>query len=183
MDNIEIRTYHKKEFNGTQEKAAHFLLNLDEERKTFWGADIPNQNYKELVDDLIDTTFVFIVAYENDELVGLVGMFRPRGLFYRILPLFRGYIVVKKSHQGRGIGTKLTHVQAEIMTELFAYNFSIIDKDNAPIRRINKKHGFITVHIDSRYHYSIKTYNKLLSFLDPLFIPLSKAIIRFRFNE
>lgn len=183
MDNIEIRSYQKKEINGIREKVIDFLINLDEEKKTFWGADIPKKSYQDVIGDLVDITFILIVAYEKDDIVGLTGIYKPQGLFYKFLPFVRVYIVVKKDYQGRGIGTNLSQVNADVMRDLYNYEFSIVNKDNTSMRRINKKYGYITVHMDSRYHYSIKTYNNLMSYLRPFIVPLSKVILRLRFNK
>lgn len=106
----------------------------------FWSYNILKQ-------ELENENTTYIVAKENNEVVGFAGM------SVCIDEATLNNIVVKKSCRGRGIGGELLESLIEICSDLDMKTFTLeVDVSNEPAINLYKKFGFKNLGIRKKYY-------------------------------
>lgn len=106
----------------------------------FWSYNILKQ-------ELENEKTTYVVAKENNEIVGFAGMM----IFMDEATL--NNIVVKKSCRGRGIGGELLEALIEICTDLNSKTFTLeVNTSNTPAIKLYEKFGFQNLGIRKKYY-------------------------------
>lgn len=106
----------------------------------FWSYNILKQELKNK-----NTTYV--VAKENNEIVGFAGM------MFCMDEATLNNIVVKKSCRGRGIGGELLEALIELCTEQNMKTFTLeVNALNTPAIKLYEKFGFKNLGIRKKYY-------------------------------
>lgn len=106
----------------------------------FWSYNILKQ-------ELENEKTTYVVAKENNEIVGFAGMM----IFMDEATL--NNIVVKKSCRGRGIGGELLEALIEICTDLNLKTFTLeVNTSNTPAIKLYEKFGFQNLGIRKKYY-------------------------------
>lgn len=106
----------------------------------FWSYNILKQ-------ELENEKTTYVVAKENNEIVGFAGMM----VFMDEATL--NNIVVKKSCRGRGIGGELLEALIEICADLNLKTFTLeVNTSNTPAFKLYEKFGFQNLGIRKKYY-------------------------------
>ena len=106
----------------------------------FWSYNILKQ-------ELENEKTTYVVAKENNEIVGFAGMM----VFMDEATL--NNIVVKKSCRGRGIGGELLEALIEICADLNMKSFTLeVNVSNIPAIKLYEKFGFQNLGIRKKYY-------------------------------
>lgn len=104
-------------------------------------------SYNVLKQELENENTTYIVAKENDEVVGFAGI----SICFDEATL--NNIVVKKSCRGRGIGGELLETLIEICADLNAKSFTLeVATSNEPAIHLYEKFGFKNLGIRKKYY-------------------------------
>ena len=116
---------------------------LQEQFDEFWNANVL---YKELENPLSD----YVVAIENDEVVGYAGLWQP---------IDEGHItniVTKKDKRGNHIGTKMLEAIINLAKNKNLKSVTLeVNEHNEPAIRLYKKYNFIEVGKRTKYYNNI----------------------------
>ena len=106
----------------------------------FWSYNILKQ-------ELENEKTTYVVAKENNEIVGFAGMM----IFMDEATL--NNIVVKKSCRGRGIGGELLEALIEVCADLNMKSFTLeVNVSNIPAIKLYEKFGFQNLGIRKKYY-------------------------------
>ena len=113
------------------------LEDLEQMKDTLYS-DFDNfWSYNVLKQELENKNTTYIVAKENDEVVGFAG------LSTCLDEATLNNIVVKKSHRNRGIGGELLESLIELCSELRIRTFTLeVNTENEPAIHLYEKFGF-----------------------------------------
>ena len=123
------------------------LEDLEQMKNTLYS-DFDNfWSYNVLKQELENKNTTYIVAKENDEVVGFAG------LSTCLDEATLNNIVVKKSHRNRGIGGELLEALIELCSELRMKTFTLeVDTENEPAIHLYEKFGFENLGIRKKYY-------------------------------
>ena len=123
------------------------LEDLEQMKDTLYS-DFDNfWSYNVLKQELENKNTTYIVAKENDEVVGFAG------LSTCLDEATLNNIVVKKSHRNRGIGGELLEALVELCSELRMRTFTLeVDTENAPAIHLYEKFGFKNLGVRKKYY-------------------------------
>ena len=123
------------------------LEDLEQMKDTLYS-DFDNfWSYNVLKQELENKNTTYIVAKENDEVVGFAG------LSTCLDEATLNNIVVKKSHRNRGIGGELLESLIEFCSELSMKTFTLeVDTENEPAIHLYEKFGFKNLGIRKKYY-------------------------------
>jgi len=123
------------------------LEDLEQMKNTLYS-DFDNfWSYNVLKQELENKNTTYIVAKENDEIVGFAG------LSTCLDEATLNNIVVKKSHRNRGIGGELLEALIELCSELKMKTFTLeVDTENEPAIHLYEKFGFKNLGIRKNYY-------------------------------
>ena len=123
------------------------LEDLEQMKDTLYS-DFDNfWSYNVLKQELENKNTTYIVAKENDEVVGFAG------LSTCLDEATLNNIVVKKSHRNRGIGGELLEALIELCSELRMRTFTLeVDTENAPAIHLYEKFGFKNLGVRKKYY-------------------------------
>lgn len=123
------------------------LEDLEQMKDTLYS-DFDNfWSYNVLKQELENKNTTYIVAKENDEVVGFAG------LSTCLDEATLNNIVVKKSHRNRGIGGELLEALIELCSELRIKTFTLeVDTENEPAIHLYEKFGFKNLGIRKKYY-------------------------------
>ncbi|MCK5023750.1 MAG: GNAT family N-acetyltransferase [Candidatus Aenigmarchaeota archaeon] len=179
MEEISIRSFKKKELNQVEKPFYTFLVERDEEKETLFPEKYTEEIYPKVCRNIINATFFLVVAFRRNNIVGVSGLRRTRkGFLGGIWPVIRGYSIVDKSYQGRGIGSRLFREKERYMKKLFAYHLSEVVRGNVAMESIFKKSMFRVVHRDEVFTYYYKPLRGLMAFFAPLFEHVYRYMIK-----
>ena len=106
----------------------------------FWSYNILKQ-------ELENEKTTYVVAKENNEIIGFAGMM----VFMDEATL--NNIVVKKSCRGRGIGGELLEALIEVCADLNMKSFTLeVNVSNIPAIKLYEKFGFQNLGIRKKYY-------------------------------
>ena len=127
-----------------------FTMTLDdlEQMKDILYSDFDNfWSYNVLKQELENKNTTYIVAKENDEIIGFAG------LSTCLDEATLNNIVVKKSYRNRGIGGELLESLIEFCSELRMKTFTLeVDTENEPAIHLYEKFGFKNLGIRKKYY-------------------------------
>lgn len=104
-------------------------------------------SYNVLKQELENNNTTYIVAKENNEVVGFAG------ISICLDEATLNNIVVKKSHRNRGIGGELLESLIELCSELRMNSFTLeVDTENTPAIHLYEKFGFKNLGIRKKYY-------------------------------
>lgn len=113
---------------------------LYSEYDNFWSYNI-------LKNELLNDKTTYIVAKENDQIVGFAGIMTC------LDEATLNNIVVKKSCRGRGIGGELLDSIIELCGDLNMKTLTLeVDSSNTPAINLYKKFGFQNLGIRKKYY-------------------------------
>lgn len=113
---------------------------LYSEYDNFWSYNI-------LKNELLNDKTTYIVAKENDQIVGFAGIMTC------LDEATLNNIVVKKSCRGRGIGGELLDTIIELCADLNMKTLTLeVDSSNTPAINLYKKFGFQNLGIRKKYY-------------------------------
>ena len=123
------------------------LEDLEKMKDTLYS-DFDNfWSYNVLKQELQNQNTTYIIAKENDEVVGFAGI--STCLDEATL----NNIVVKKSHRNRGIGGELLEALIELCSDLSIRTFTLeVDVSNEPAIHLYEKFGFKNLGIRKKYY-------------------------------
>ena len=123
------------------------LEDLEQMKDTLYS-DFDNfWSYNVLKQELENKNTTYIVAKENDEVLGFAG------LSTCLDEATLNNIVVKKSHRNRGIGGELLEALIELCSELRMKTFTLeVDTENEPAIHLYEKFGFKNLGIRKNYY-------------------------------
>ena len=123
------------------------LEDLEQMKNTLYS-DFDNfWSYNVLKQELENKNTTYIVAKENDEIIGFAG------LSTCLDEATLNNIVVKKSHRNRGIGGELLEALIELCSELRMKTFTLeVDTENEPAIHLYEKFGFKNLGIRKNYY-------------------------------
>ena len=123
------------------------LADLEQMKDTLYS-DFDNfWSYNVLKQELENKNTTYIVAKENNEVVGFAG------LSICLDEATLNNIVVKKSHRNRGIGGELLEALIELCSELRMKTFTLeVDTENEPAIHLYEKFGFKNLGIRKNYY-------------------------------
>ena len=123
------------------------LEDLEQMKDTLYS-DFDNfWSYNVLKQELENKNTTYIVAKENDEVVGFAG------LSTCLDEATLNNIVVKKSHRNRGIGGELLEALIELCSDLRMGTFTLeVDTENEPAIHLYEKFGFKNLGIRKNYY-------------------------------
>ena len=124
------------------------ILEYLEQMKDTLYSDFDNfWSYNILKQELENKNTTYIVAKENNEVVGFAGI--STCLDEATL----NNIVVKKSCRGRGIGGELLESLIDLCGDLHMRTFTLeVDTENAPAIHLYEKFGFKNLGIRKKYY-------------------------------
>lgn len=176
-----IQTFEKKELGQVEQEFYRFLLGLDEERETLFPEEYSDEAYSKVCRWLVDATFFVVVAFHGDKMVGASGLRRTRrGFLGSYWPVVRGYSIVDKNFQGRGIGSRLFDEKNRVMNKLFAFHLSEVVRGNVSMERIFEKASYRVVHRDESYTYYYKTSRGFMDLFASIFEWVYRYLIKKR---
>ena len=113
---------------------------LYSEYDNFWSYNI-------LKNELLNDKTTYIVAKENNQIVGFAGIMTC------LDEATLNNIVVKKSCRGRGIGGELLDTIIELCADLNMKSLTLeVDSSNTPAINLYKKFGFQNLGIRKKYY-------------------------------
>ena len=123
------------------------LEDLEQMKDTLYS-DFDNfWSYNVLKQELENKNTTYIVAKEDDEIIGFAG------LSTCLDEATLNNIVVKKSHRNRGIGGELLEALIELCSELRMRTFTLeVDTENEPAIHLYEKFGFKNLGIRKKYY-------------------------------
>ena len=123
------------------------LEDLEQMKNTLYS-DFDNfWSYNVLKQELKNKNTTYIVAKENNEVVGFAGV------SVCLDEATLNNIVVKKSHRNRGIGGELLESLIELCSELRIKTFTLeVDTENEPAIHLYEKFGFKNLGIRKKYY-------------------------------
>ena len=123
------------------------LEDLEQMKDTLYS-DFDNfWSYNVLKQELENKNTTYIVAKEDDEIIGFAG------LSSCLDEATLNNIVVKKSHRNRGIGGELLEALIELCSELHIKTFTLeVDTENEPAIHLYEKFGFKNLGIRKKYY-------------------------------
>ena len=123
------------------------LEDLEQMKDTLYS-DFDNfWSYNVLKQELENKNTTYIVAKENNEVIGFAG------LSTCLDEATLNNIVVKKSHRNRGIGGELLESLIEFCSDLHMKTFTLeVDVSNAPAIHLYEKFGFKNLGIRKNYY-------------------------------
>ena len=123
------------------------LEDLEQMKDTLYS-DFDNfWSYNVLKQELENKNTTYIVAKENDEIIGFAG------LSTCLDEATLNNIVVKKSYRNRGIGGELLESLIEFCSELRMKTFTLeVDTENEPAIHLYEKFGFKNLGIRKKYY-------------------------------
>ena len=123
------------------------LEDLEQMKDTLYS-DFDNfWSYNVLKQELENKNTTYIVAKEDDEVIGFAG------LSTCLDEATLNNIVVKKSHRNRGIGGELLEALIELCSELHTKTFTLeVDTENEPAIHLYEKFGFKNLGIRKKYY-------------------------------
>ena len=123
------------------------LEDLEQMKDTLYS-DFDNfWSYNVLKQELENKNTTYIVAKENDEIIGFAG------LSTCLDEATLNNIVVKKSHRNRGIGGELLEALIELCSELRMRIFTLeVATTNEPAIHLYEKFGFKNLGIRKKYY-------------------------------
>ena len=123
------------------------LEDLEQMKDTLYS-DFDNfWSYNVLKQELENKNTTYIVAKENDEVVGFAG------LSTCLDEATLNNIVVKKSHRNRGIGGELLEALIELCSELRMKTFTLeVDTENEPAIHLYERFGVKKLGIRKNYY-------------------------------
>ena len=123
------------------------LEDLEQMKDTLYS-DFDNfWSYNVLKQELENKNTTYIVAKENDEVVGFAG------LSTCLDEATLNNIVVKKTHRNRGIGGELLEALIELCSELRMKTFTLeVDTENEAAIHLYEKFGFKNLGIRKKYY-------------------------------
>ena len=123
------------------------LEDLEQMKDTLYS-DFDNfWSYNVLKQELENKNTTYVVAKENDEIIGFAG------LSTCLDEATLNNIVVKKSHRNRGIGGELLESLIELCSELHMRTFTLeVDTTNEPAIHLYEKFGFKNLGIRKKYY-------------------------------
>jgi len=123
------------------------LEDLEQMKDTLYS-DFDNfWSYNVLKQELENKNTTYIVAKENDKIIGFAGI--STCLDEATL----NNIVVKKSHRNRGIGGELLEALIELCSEFHMKTFTLeVDTKNEPAIHLYEKFGFKNLGIRKNYY-------------------------------
>ena len=181
MEETTIRTYEKKKLGQVEEELYCFLLRLDEEKETLFPEEQSDESYAKACRWMLDATFFLAVAFQDDGMVGVSGLRRTkRGLLGDYWPIIRGYIVVDKNFQGRGIGSRLFDERDRFMKKLFAFHVGEVVRGNVPMERIFEKASYRVVHRGEFNTYYYRACRGFMTLFAPIFERVYQYLVKKR---
>ena len=123
------------------------LEDLEQMKNTLYS-DFDNfWSYNVLKQELENKNTTYIVAKENNEIIGFAG------LSTCLDEATLNNIVVKKSHRNRGIGGELLESLIELCSELRMKTLTLeVDTENEPAIHLYEKFGFKNLGIRKNYY-------------------------------
>ena len=123
------------------------LEDLEQMKDTLYS-DFDNfWSYNVLKQELENKNTTYIVAKENNEVVGFAG------ISICLDEATLNNIVVKKSYRNRGIGGELLESLIELCAELHISTFTLeVDTENEPAIHLYEKFGFKNLGIRKKYY-------------------------------
>ena len=123
------------------------LEDLEQMKNTLYS-DFDNfWSYNVLKQELENKNTTYIIAKENDEVLGFAG------ISVCLDEATLNNIVVKKSHRNRGIGGELLESLIELCAELRMKTFTLeVDTQNKPAIHLYEKFGFKNLGIRKKYY-------------------------------
>jgi len=118
----------------------------------------------------VDESMMVVVAYIDDQIVGLCGV---EG--HRLFP--KGYIIVSRSHQGQGLAKTLLEYRHKIASEIFDTMIYVIHEDNTQSHRVHRSFGARYIGRRWQLHYYGTPYNLKGKFWQSL-IKLAFPVVR-----
>ena len=123
------------------------LKDLEQMKDTLYS-DFDNfWSYNVLKQELENKDTTYIIAKEDDEVLGFAGMSTclDEATLHNI--------VVKKSHRNRGIGGELLEALIELCSELSIRSFTLeVNVTNEPAIHLYEKFGFKNLGIRKKYY-------------------------------
>ena len=114
----------------------------------FWSYNILKQ-------ELENKNTTYIIAKENDEILGFAGILKC------LDEATLNNIVVKKDHRGRGIGSELLETIIELCSELNVKSLTLeVNSLNTPAINLYEKFGFQNLGIRKKYYNN--TYDAII---------------------
>lgn len=123
------------------------LADLEQMKNTLYS-DFDNfWSYNVLKQELENNNTTYIVAKENDSVVGFAGI----STCFDEATLHN--IVVKKSYRNKGIGGELLEALIELCEELHMKSFTLeVDVSNEPAIHLYEKFGFKNLGVRKKYY-------------------------------
>ena len=123
------------------------LADLEQMKDTLYS-DFDNfWSYNVLKQELENKNTTYIVAKEDDEVIGFAG------ISICLDEATLNNIVVKKSHRNRGIGGELLESLIELCSELHVRTFTLeVDTENEPAIHLYEKFGFKNLGVRKNYY-------------------------------
>ncbi|WP_290901981.1 GNAT family N-acetyltransferase [Ferroglobus sp.] len=145
----------------TREELADFVSSLREEKEMF----------RTPLEDLVKSE-VILVERVNGEIAGICGIIKER-VFPRL------YLVVRRDHQGRGVGKKLHLRLKECVEENYFLVKVTVRKNNKKALSLYKDVDYRVVREDDGFYYMIRLTKYV--FFQPIIVLLFKLICRLSF--
>ena len=123
------------------------LQDLEDMKDTLYS-DFDNfWSYNVLKQELENKNTTYIVAKENDEIIGFAG------IMICLEEATLNNIVVKKSFRNKGIGGELLEALIELCSEMSIHSFTLeVNVNNIPAIKLYEKFGFKNLGIRKKYY-------------------------------
>lgn len=123
------------------------LQDLEDMKDTLYS-DFDNfWSYNVLKQELENKKTTYIVAKENDEIIGFAG------IMICLDEATLNNIVVKKSFRNKGIGGELLEALIELCSEMSIHSFTLeVNVNNIPAIKLYEKFGFKNLGIRKKYY-------------------------------
>ncbi len=123
------------------------LQDLEDMKDTLYS-DFDNfWSYNVLKQELENKNTTYIVAKENDEIIGFAG------IMICLDEATLNNIVVKKSFRNKGIGGELLEALIELCSEMSIHSFTLeVNVNNIPAIKLYEKFGFKNLGIRKKYY-------------------------------
>lgn len=123
------------------------LQDLEDMKDTLYS-DFDNfWSYNVLKQELENKNTTYIVAKENDEIIGFAG------IMICLDEATLNNIVVKKSFRNKGIGGELLEALIELCSEMSIHSFTLeVNVNNVPAIKLYEKFGFKNLGIRKKYY-------------------------------
>lgn len=123
------------------------LQDLEDMKDTLYS-DFDNfWSYNVLKQELENKNTTYIVAKENDKIIGFAG------IMICLDEATLNNIVVKKSFRNKGIGGELLEALIELCSEMSIHSFTLeVNVNNIPAIKLYEKFGFKNLGIRKKYY-------------------------------